>query len=87
MGTSKRANTELSWADRLTAENTKALENKPDGVGWLTMVEIIEVSNFGVVKTRQIVKDALKAGKMEMFVGTMMGLHGRCTKMIWYRWV
>ena len=87
MGTSKRTEEDLMWAEKLYTENNSQSENKPSGEGWRTMKEIIEMSEFGQNKTRSIVNNAVVKGKMEAYNGSQESVLGRLVRQRWYRWV
>ena len=57
----------------------------PEGEGWKTYRQIYDEMNCGHVKCRNILKKAMKAGKLETFTGSARTVNGTVARQVWYR--
>ena len=59
--------------------------DEPIGVGWNTMAQLMEDSDYGEIKTRRIIRQAILAGEVEVKNGTTIGVTGLKVRQTWYR--
>lgn len=76
----------MKWYDKIVEARVDAVEQKPKGKGWLTFKQILKMSPYGIVKTRQLLQGSIKAGTTEVFAGTAMGyVRYQPQRMVWYK--
>ena len=74
----------VDWTKELAKAHK--VQNSPEGEGWKTMQEIFAESEFGLVKTRKIVNEMIKAGKCERYRGTKYNSVTNSAHIcVWYR--
>lgn len=59
--------------------------DEPIGEGWNTMAQLMADSDYGEIKTRRIIKQAILAGEAEVKNGTTIGVTGLKVRQVWYR--
>ena len=74
----------MSWIEDLNKASAQR-GNLPKGDGWKKMVEILEESPFGQVKTRELINLGLKDGTYEVHVGSESSDKGHLVRRFWYR--
>jgi len=72
-----------SWHEKLQRQS--AVAKQPLGKGWYTYDELFEKSKFGHYTLRKKIRQAVAEGRMAVFKGTAMGIHGMHTHKIWYK--
>lgn len=74
-----------NWIQHLTEHIPPIKLTEPKGKGWKTMRQIIAECEWGINKTRAMVMDGVKAGKIEVFGGTQLNASGIKTRQTWYK--
>lgn len=72
------------WIEAYKAANKKDAI-MPNGEGWKRMCQLREYLQIGRDKTRMVVKQLLKEGRVDVFVGSEPDVTGALKKRIWYR--
>ena len=86
MATNRENNNTLAWAnalDKITKEQMKA--RQPQGLGWQTFHEILEIVNVGQCKLRKQIKTGIENGSILVFQGQVMAVDGKLRQKIWYK--
>ena len=85
MGGGEGTDGDIGWAEQLEREYTNR-GIKPEGEGWMTFHQVHAEMPGGVVKVRKIIKDAVDAGRLEVFKGSSKSTAtGQLCRQVWYR--
>lgn len=86
MGTSRKNNNTLAWANALDEISKDQIKSRqPEGPGWQTFSEILEIVKVGQCKLRQQIRDGIENGTILIFEGLDLGIDGQKRKKIWYK--
>jgi len=86
MGTSRKNNNTLAWANALDEIAKDQIKSRqPKGPGWQTFSEILEIVKVGQCKLRQQIRDGIENGTILIFEGMDLGIDGQRRKKIWYK--
>ena len=86
MATNRKNNNSVAWANALDEISKDQIKSRqPEGPGWQTFSEILEIVKIGQSKLRQQIKAGLKNGSILIFEGQDFGIDGQRRKKIWYK--